>query len=149
MIFLRIAVVSACAREVMDPLVHVMFTAGAASRFFVRVGRRCRSGNACSRNLLGEQFRAGHEGCHRCDLAKEFSSSVDAHSVLLRPSIDVSTLQPRGKGNLSHPLADVGTPTHNNAVLAILNAFNYPLGSVQTQTAWLQFRRFCPEMCLI
>jgi hypothetical protein len=44
-------------------------------------GRRTIHGTS----LLGEQFRSGYKSCQSRDLAKEFSSSVDAHSV--SPSI--------------------------------------------------------------
>src|ERR1700757_2510659 len=95
MIFLRIAVVGASAREVVDAVVYVMFTAGATRSVLVCIRRRC--GGGCARNgrLLSKEFCAGYVGDYRGELGKKLPSTVNTH--LLSPLSLLSLLFPLGQ----------------------------------------------------
>src|ERR1700758_2184676 len=81
MIFLRIAVVGASAREVVDSILYVMFAAGATRS--VCVGRWRGGGCASSGSLLSKEFCTGYGRDYRGDLLNKIPSSVGAH--LLSP----------------------------------------------------------------
>src|ERR1700756_5824485 len=90
MIFLRIAVVGASAREVVDAVVYVMFTAGATRSVPVCIRRRCGGGCARSGSLLSKEFCAGYVGNYRGELRKKIPSSVNTHCFLLYPLLSLS-----------------------------------------------------------
>src|SRR5579859_1673758 len=79
MIFLRIAVVGTGARDVVDPLVHMMFAAGATRHITLCVWWWGRRGRARSGSLLCKKFCTGYETYHCCHLAKKLSPAVDVH----------------------------------------------------------------------
>src|SRR5580704_15610315 len=81
MIFLRIAVVGASARDVVDPILYVMFAAGATRSVLVCVGRWRGGGCASSGSLLSKEFCTGYVQDYRGDLPNKIPSSVDAHLV--------------------------------------------------------------------
>src|SRR5579859_6819098 len=83
MIFLRIPVVGASARDVVDPIVYVMFAAGATSGVLVCFWRWRGGGWASSGSLLSKEFCTGYVSDYRGDLPKKIPSSVRSH--LLSP----------------------------------------------------------------
>src|SRR5579864_4742055 len=79
MIFLRVAVVGASARDIVEPLVCVMFASVATRSALVCVGRWRGGGCAGSGSLLSKEFCTGYVGDCRGDLPNKIPPSICAH----------------------------------------------------------------------